>query len=142
MKTELEALIAKSRVISKDIERAREMGDLRENAEYDAAKNAQAMNEKKISELQDTLGRAEIIDDSTIDASKLLLGATGTLKDLETEEELQYTLVDAAEADFNANKISVVSPIGKALLGHEVGDIVDIKVPVGTLRYKVLKIER
>jgi len=132
----------KRRQIAKDLATARAFGDLKENAEYDAAKNAQAFNEKQIFVLSEKLSRAEIFDDTGIDKNKILLGATATLKDLDHEEELQYTLVAAEEADFAENKISVISPIGKSLLGHKVGDEVAIQVPAGTLRYKVLKIQR
>ena len=132
----------KRREIAKDLATARAFGDLKENAEYDAAKNAQAMNEHHIAVLSEKLSRAEIFDDTGIDKNKILLGATATLKDLDRGEELQYTFVAAEEADFTANKISVMSPIGKSLLGHKVGDEVAIQVPAGTLRYKVLKIRR
>ena len=143
LRNEINHLMTKKRrQIAKDLATARAFGDLKENAEYDAAKNAQAFNERQISVLSEKLSRAEIFDDTGIDKSKILLGATATLKDLDHEEELKYTLVAAEEADFAENKISVISPIGKSLLGHKVGDEVAIQVPAGTLRYKVLKIQR
>jgi transcription elongation factor GreA len=132
----------KRREIAKDLEKARAFGDLKENAEYDSAKNAQAMNEALIAKLNEQLSRAEILDEEGIDKDKFLLGATATLKDLDHDDEFQYMLVAAEEADFKENKISTTSPIGKALLGHKVNDEVVIQVPAGTLRYKILKIER
>lgn len=143
LKAELRELSTKKRrQIAEDLARARAFGDLRENAEYDAAKNAQAFNEARIAELSDRLSRAEMIDESQMDKTKALIGATVTLQDLDNEEELRYSLVSSEEADFKRNRISVDSPIGKGLLGHQVGEEVAIKVPAGTLRYKVLKIER
>lgn len=135
-------MTVKRREIAKDLEKARAHGDLRENAEYDAAKNAQALNEKRIYELSGKLHRIEILDDTHIDKNKILLGATATLHDLEYDEEVQYMLVSSEEADYQQNKISVDSPLGKGLLGHQVGDELQIPVPAGTLRYKVLKIQR
>ena len=143
LKKDIEILMTvKRRQIAKDLETARAHGDLRENAEYDAAKHALAQNEKRIAELYEKLGRVEIFDDAQIAKDKIFLGATATLKDLDRGEEFQYMLVSAEEVDFGANKISVVSPIGKGLLGHKVGEVVQIQVPAGMLRYKILKIER
>ncbi|MBF0254715.1 MAG: transcription elongation factor GreA [Candidatus Omnitrophica bacterium] len=142
IRNEHEELIRRRKDIAKDIERARAFGDLRENAEYDAAKNAQAMNEKRICELSDTLSRASILDEEGMDKDKILLGATATLFDEEMDEEIRYTFVSAEEADFEANKISIASPIGRTLLGHKVGDVVEVQVPAGVLRYVVRQIER
>ena len=124
------------------IKRAREFGDLSENAEYHASKERQAFLEKKIAGLQDKLTRSEIIDETQIDQDKAYLGATVTLEDKKSGKEIQYTLVSTEEADFEENKISTQSPIGKALLGKEVGDIVEAQVPVGILTYKILEISR
>ena len=132
----------RSRELSKAIGRAREQGDISENAEYDAAKEAQGLNEKHIVELEEKLSNAQILDDSNIDKDKAFIGATVTLEDLDAEQELQYTLVSELEADFAEKKISVTSPVGKALLGHKVGDVIAIKVPAGDLNYKILKIAR
>jgi len=132
----------RSRELSEAIGRAREQGDISENAEYDAAKEAQGLNEKRIVELEEKLGKAQILDDSNIAKDKAFIGATVTLEDLDTERELQYTLVAELEADFAQKKISVTSPVGKALLGHKVGKVVEINVPAGTLRYRILKITR
>ena len=130
------------RELSREIGIARSHGDISENAEYDAAKEAQAFNEKKIAELEERLSRAQILDDTKIAKDKALVGATVKLKDLDSGEELQYTLLSELEADFSRGKISITSPVGKALLGHKQGDVVEIKVPAGALRYKILKISR
>ena len=130
------------RELSREIGIARSHGDISENAEYDAAKEAQAFNEKKIAELEERLSRAQILDDTKIAKDKALLGATVKLKDLDSGEELQYTLLSELEADFSRGKISITSPVGKALLGHKQDEIVEIKVPAGALKYKILKISR
>jgi len=130
------------RELSKAIGKAREHGDIGENAEYDAAKEAQALNEKRVVELEGKLARARIIENEDIPVDKAYIGATVFLKDLDTEEELQYTLVSEVEADFSQGKISISSPIGKGLLGHKKNEIVEIKIPTGILRYKIIKILR
>ena len=132
----------KRREIADDIARARAFGDLKENAEYDSAKNNQAMNEKRISDLQDTIARVQIIDDSKIAKDTVLIGAIVKLKDLDSDEEITYSLVPHDEANFDENKISINSPIAKGLLGLKVGGTANIKIPAGTLKYKVLKISR
>lgn len=132
----------KRREIAKALAEARAHGDLSENAEYDAAKEAQALNEKKISELEDTLMRAQLIDNNAIPKDEALVGATVKVKDCNTNESFNYTLVSEEESDFDLNKISVSSPVGKALLGHKVGDQIEIKVPVGTLLYEIVEITR
>lgn len=143
LKNEYEELTTKKRrEIAKALEHARAFGDLKENAEYDAAKNAQALNEKRISELSDRLSRAELLDDSDLEKDKILIGATALLRDLDTDDEFEYMFVSTEEADYANNKISVTSPIGQTLMGHKVGDEVQIKVPAGILKYKVLKITR
>jgi transcription elongation factor GreA len=138
----LEALKDKRVEISAEIGRAIGFGDISENAEYDAAKDKQAMVESRIGELESKLSRAQVIDNSTLPDDKILVGTTVTLEDLSDGEEIEYTMVSALEADPDLDKISVDSPVGQALLTHEVGDTVKIEVPVGTLKYKVLKIER
>ena len=130
----------KRREISSIIKRAREFGDLSENAEYEAAKEAQALNEKKIAELEDKLSRARIIEDENIVYDEVRVGAKVILKDLDSEEELQYIIVSEEEADYEQGKISLTSPVGKALLGHKEDEIINIEIPVGTLKYKILKI--
>ncbi|MCX5696705.1 MAG: transcription elongation factor GreA [Candidatus Omnitrophica bacterium] len=140
---ELEFLkTTKRRALSKAIGEARAHGDISENAEYDAAKDAQGMNEKMIRELEDKLSRVRIIDDEGISSDEVLIGATVRIKDLDTGEELAYTLVSDLEADYEKGKISVTSPVGAGLLNHKEDDTVQIKIPAGVLRYKILKISR
>ena len=143
IRSEFERLKTKERpAVIKSISAAREFGDLSENAEYHAAKERQAFLEKKIAELQEKLTNSEIIDESQIPKAKAYLGATVTLKDKNNGNEIQYTLVIVDEADFDQNKISTESPIGKGLLGKGVGEIAEIEVPVGTLNYEILEISR
>ena len=132
----------KRREISKALEYARSLGDISENAEYDAAKNEQAHCEKKIAELKDKLSRARIIDPKQMPDGQVFIGAKVLLKDLDTDEELEYMLVSQEEADYEAGKISIESPVGKSLLQRKVNDIVEINVPAGKLRYKITKISR
>ena len=143
IKKKLEHLKTKKRrEISKEIGEARAHGDISENAEYDAAKDAQGLNEKRISEFEDKLSQAQIIDESQMSTDEVLIGATAKVVDLETDDEEVYILVSEAEADFANNKISVTSPVGKALLGHKIGDTIEINVPAGTLKYKITEITR
>jgi len=142
LQKELEELKVKRGKISQDIGEARDKGDISENAEYDAAKEAQALNEKKIAELEDTLSRASIIDDSDIPKDEALLGATVTVKDLDSGDTFDYMLVSEEESDYDMDKISTSSPVGQALLGHKVGDVVDVKVPAGVLKYEIVRITR
>ncbi|MDP3042623.1 MAG: transcription elongation factor GreA [Candidatus Omnitrophota bacterium] len=139
---ELERLkTVKRRTLSKAIGEARAHGDISENAEYDAAKDAQGHNEKQIVELEDKLARVRILD-KNIPNDEVLIGATVKLKDMDTLEELEYTLVSELEADYNQNKISISSPVGGGLLGHKENEVVEIKIPAGILKYKVMKISR
>ena len=143
LRRELEQLkTSKRREISKAIGEARAHGDLSENAEYTYAKEAQGLNEKKIAELEDKLARAKLIDESAMSKDEVLIGAKVKLKDLDSAEELEYSLVAEEEADYSAGKISITSPVGEALLGHKENDTVNIKIPAGTLRYKIIKISR
>lgn len=128
--------------IAEEISEARSKGDLSENAEYDAAKEAQGHLEKRIAELENTLATATIIDDREIDSSKAYVLSTVTILNKKTNKEMKYTLVSKDEADFKQGKISVDSPIGKAILGKEVGDVVKVKVPAGSLELEILNIER
>ena len=121
---------------------AREKGDLRENAEYDAAKNEQAHLEKRIFDLENKLNHVTIIDDQDIDHTRCFIGATVHLHDLVNKREIKYMLVSKEEADLKAMKISVDSPVGRAILGKEVGVEVQVTIPAGTLKYKIIKIER
>lgn len=124
------------------IAEARGHGDLSENAEYDAAKEEQQHLELRISKLELTLSRAKIIEARDLPNDKIYILSRVTLKDLKTNEVCEYLLVSPEESNFEANKISVTSPIGKALLGKVKGDTVDIKVPAGALKYKILDITR
>lgn len=135
----------------KDIERpkasnaigeARDKGDLSENAEYDAAKEAQGMLEMKISKLEAVLSNARLIDESQLDLSKVLVLSKVTIKNLNNQMQLNYTLVAESEADLKSGKISVSSPIGKGLLGKKVGEIAEVTVPNGTLKFEIIYIER
>lgn len=130
------------RGLSKAIGEARSHGDISENAEYDAAREAQALNERRIAELEEKLSGAHILEDENIPKDEVLIGASVRLKDLDTEEELEYTLVSELEADYAQGKISVSSPVGSTLLNHKENEIVEIKTPAGILRYKILKITR
>lgn len=132
----------KRREISKAIGVARAHGDISENADYDAAKDAQGLNEKKIMELEAKLAGARIIEDEGMPSDEVLIGATVKLKDLDTQEELEYTLVAEVEADYSQGKISVTSPVGSSLLNHKEKETVEISIPAGILKYKILKISR
>ncbi len=140
---ELETLKGeKRRAIAKDLALARAHGDLSENAEYDAAKEAQAMNEKKIAELEDILMRAQLINHNEMPKGEVLIGAMVKIKDTKTGAQFDYMLVSEEESDFLLNKISVSSPVGRALLGHKAGDVVEVRVPAGVLEYEILSISR
>ncbi len=132
----------KRREIAKALAEARSHGDLSENAEYDAAKEAQAHNERKISEIEDILIRSRLIDEKAMSGDKVLLGATVRVKDCGSGEEFDYMIVAGEEADLEMNKISISSLVGKALLGHKVGDIVEVRVPAGALKYEIMSISR
>ena len=128
--------------ISNAIAEARDKGDLSENAEYDAAKEAQGMLEMKISKLEETLAGARLIDESQLDTSKVLVLSKVKIKNMSNNMGMDYMIVADGEADLASGKISVNSPIGKGLLGKSVGDIAEIDVPSGTLKFKILKISR
>ncbi len=127
---------------SNDIGEARDKGDLSENAEYDAAKEAQGMLEMKISKLEAVLSNARLIDESQLDLSKVLVLSKVTIKNLNNQMQLKYTLVAESEADLKSGKISVSSPIGKGLLGKKVGEIAEVTVPSGTLKFEIISIDR
>jgi len=132
----------KRKEIADALATARSHGDLSENAEYDAAKNEMNLNESKISEIERELGSVMVVDDSAIPEGKAYLGASVKVLDLKYDEEEWFHLVSGPEADAASGKISVDSPVGKGLLGHEEGDEVDIEVPRGTLKFKILEITR
>ena len=127
---------------SQAIGEARDKGDLSENAEYDAAKEAQGMLEMKISKLEDTLAGSRIIDESQMDTSKPLVLSIVKIKNQTTGMEMTYTLVADGETDLAAGKISVNSPIGKGLLGKSVGEIAEVQVPNGVIKFDILEISR
>ncbi len=127
---------------SQAIAEARDKGDLSENAEYDAAKEAQGMLEMRISKLEETVANARIIDESQLDTSKVLVHSTVKIKNESNGVEMVYKLVAQSEADLKTGKISVDSPIGKGLLGKEVGDSAEIQVPNGVMKFKILDISR
>jgi transcription elongation factor GreA len=128
--------------IAAKIAEARGHGDLSENAEYDAAKEEQQHFELKIAKIEGTLSRAKIIEARDLPNDKIYILSKVKLRDLKTQELSEYLLVSPEESDFDANKISVTSPIGKALLGKKKGDSVEIKVPVGILKYEIIDITR
>ncbi|MBI3787731.1 MAG: transcription elongation factor GreA [Ignavibacteriales bacterium] len=145
--TELEAELRELKVkgraeMAQKIAEARGYGDLSENAEYDAAKEAQQHLELRISKLEETLSRARVIESSALPNDKVYILSFVKLKDLKSGELREYRLVAPEEADFDKNKISVTSPIGKGLLGKVAGDVVKIKVPAGFLEYKIVEISR
>lgn len=141
LKTDLEVLKSKGREdAAKAIAEAREKGDLSENAEYDAAKNAQGMLEMKINELEKAFATARIIDESTLDTSKVTILTNVTVKNKNNGAEVTYKLVAEAEANLREKKISVNSPIGHGLLGKVVGDIAQIQTPAGMINFEIIKI--
>tara|TARA_Y100000589_G_scaffold132495_2_gene126461 strand:- start:779 stop:1252 length:474 start_codon:yes stop_codon:yes gene_type:complete len=128
--------------ISQQIAEAREKGDLSENAEYDAAKEAQGLLEMKISKLETLIANARIVDESQLDTSKALILSKVKIKNLANNAVMEYTLVSEKEADLKQKKISVDSPIGKGLLGKKVGDITEVQVPNGIIKFEILEISR
>ncbi len=127
--------------LSRKISEARDFGDLKENAEYHAAKEALSLLETKISKLEETLSRAKVLKKNDMAEGKITILSTVKLKDLNRDMEIEYTLVSPEESDFKQNKISTTSPVGKALLGKEKGEIVEIRVPAGILKYQVIDIK-
>ena len=143
LRAELKQLKDVERVkASRAIAEARDKGDLSENAEYDAATEAQGMLEMRISKLEDTLAGARLIDESQLDNTKALVLSKVKIKNQSNGMELDYLLVADGEADLSAGKLSVNSPIGKGLLGKSVGDIAEIQVPNGILKFEILNISR
>jgi len=135
----------------KDVERpnasnaigeARDKGDLSENAEYDAAKEAQGMLEMKISKMEEFMSNARLIDESKLDTSKVLVLSKVAIKNLNNQMQMNYTLVAESEADLKSGKISVNSPIGKGLLGKKIGEIAEVTVPNGILKFEIISIDR
>ncbi|MBR9831897.1 transcription elongation factor GreA [Acidiluteibacter ferrifornacis] len=128
--------------ISRQIGEARDKGDLSENAEYDAAKEAQGLLEMKISKLETLIGNARIVDESQLDTSKVLVLCKVKIRNVANKAMMEYTLVSEKEADIKQKKISVDSPIGKGLLGKKVGEIAEVQVPSGLMKFEIIEISR
>lgn len=143
LKNELASLKTKGRAdMARQIAEARDKGDLSENAEYDAAKDAQGHLELKISKLEDVVANARVLDESTVDTSQVSILSTVRIKNKKTGAQMSYTLVSEEEADLKQGKISVGSPIGKGLLGKKVGETTEITVPAGKLEFEIVEIGR
>jgi len=143
LRDEVEELIRVQRpAISKQIAEARDKGDLSENAEYDAAKEAQGMLELKIAKRQETIRNARIIDESKMDTSKVLILSTVKIKNLKNDAVMTYTLVPENEADLKIGKLSVSSPIAKGLLGKKVGEKAEIDIPAGKIKFEIIEVTR
>lgn len=143
LEEELEYLKTKRRrEIAERIKQALAFGDISENSEYDEAKKEQAFVEGRIAALENMLKNARVIDEEDISVEVINIGSIVTVKDLEFDEVVEYTIVSSAEADPSKLKISVESPVGKALLGHRIGDIVEVQVPDGVIKYEILGIRK
>ena len=141
LKDELHFLKTKERIsITKQIAEARDKGDLSENAEYDAAREAQGMLEARIAKLEDTLSNARLMDSSMLDNSKVSILTKVKIKNLKNKQVVEYTLVTQSEANLKEGKISIDSPIGKGLMGKKVGDKIDITVPAGVIPFEIIAI--
>ncbi len=143
LRDELKELTTVQRpAISQQIAEARDKGDLSENAEYDAAKEAQGLLELKIAKLQEIIRNARVLDESKMDTSKILLLSKVSIKNLANGAVMQYTIVPEKEADLKAGKISVTSPIAKGLLGKQQGEIAEIDIPAGKIKFEILEVSR
>ena len=143
LEDELETLkTVRRREVADRIKVAISFGDISENAEYDEAKNEQAQVEERIIKLESMIRRAVIIDESKIDSNVVTIGSIVKVNDMDFEEEVEYTIVGSAEADPYEGKISNESPVGRALLGRTIGDIVDVQVPDGVAKFEILEIRR
>lgn len=140
LKKELEDALALRPVISAQIAEAREKGDLSENAEYDAAREAQGLLEVKIARLKNLVANAKIIDESQIGTDVIQIMNKVKVENLALKRVMEFTIVGETEADFSKGKLAATTPIGKALMGHKVGDVVDAKTPSGIIQFKVLEI--
>ena len=141
LKDELNELKTKGRTdMARQIAEARDKGDLSENAEYDAAKDAQGLLELKISKLEEVVGNARVLDNSSVDLSKVSILSTVKIKNQQNGAQMTYTLVSEEEADLKSGKISVKSPIGKGLLGKKIGETAQVQAPAGTINFEVLDI--
>ncbi len=143
LQAELADMKGRQRVeVAKEIQEAREKGDLSENAEYDAAKEKQGLLEMRINRLEDSISTARILDEDEVDISKAYILSKVKLKNLKLKKTVTYILVAEEEADLKAGKISIQSPVGKAVLGKEIGDIVTIEVPAGKIEFELIEISR
>lgn len=141
MRAKLDELKGKGRSeVAKAIQEAREKGDLSENAEYDAAKERQSLLEFEIAKTENILANARILDTSNLDSDKVYLLSTVKVRNLNANKDMEYTLVAEQEADLKSGKLSVKSPVGKALLGHRRGDVVEVIAPAGKMRFEILDI--
>lgn len=143
LEKELEHLkTVRRREVAARIKQAIEFGDISENSEYDDAKNEQAFIEGRIASLEKMLRNAKVVDEESVDTDAVTVGVKVRLKDVDLGEEFEYTVVGSAEADPSAFRISNESPVGKALMGQRVGDVVEVNAPVGTLKYEIVNISR
>lgn len=143
LEQELEDLkLVRRKEVAQKIKEAREQGDLSENAEYDAAKDEQRDIEARIEEVEKILKNAEVVDEDEVDLGKISVGCKVKVKDLEFDDELEFRLVGSTEANSLDNKISNESPVGQALIGGKVGDVVEVETPAGVMKYEILDIQR
>ena len=140
LKKELADALAQRPVISAAIAEAREKGDLSENAEYDAAREAQGLLEVKISRLKNKIANARVIDESKLSTDSVQLLSKVKVENISLKREMEFTIVGESEADFSKGKLAATTPIGKALIGHAKGDIVEAQVPSGVMKFKILEI--
>jgi transcription elongation factor GreA len=140
LKAELDALLAQRPVISRAIAEARDKGDLSENAEYDAAREAQGMLELKITKLQDSIANARVIDESKLNTDIVQMLTKVKIKNVKTGAVVEYQLVGESEANFKEGKLAAATPIGRALMGRKKGEVVDVQVPSGTLQFEIIDI--
>lgn len=140
LKKDLSDALAQRPVIAAAIAEAREKGDLSENAEYDAARDAQGLLEVKIANLKNKIANAKVIDESKLNTDRIGLMSKVKVMNLSAKREMTFTIVGETEADFSQGKLAATTPIGKALIGHSVGDVVDARVPSGVIQFKVLDI--
>jgi transcription elongation factor GreA len=141
IRAEVQRLKEERPKISRDIEVAREHGDLSENAEYHAAKERQGMIEARLKDLEDKISRAEVIDPTKLSGNRVRFGATVGLLNIQTEEEVSYRIVGAEEADLSQGSISISAPLARALIGKEIGDEITVELPVGTRKYEITSVE-
>lgn len=140
LRDDLAKLLAERPVISKAIAEARDKGDLSENAEYDAAREAQGLLELKISKLQDVIANAKVVDESRINTEQIQMLNKVKMKNLANNSIVEYTLVGESEANFKEGKLAATTPIGRALMGHRKGDVVEVSVPSGIIKFEILNI--